>query len=366
MRNCSVLVSNQYGFRAGCSTSHAILDIVTSTYDNIDNNQYTEMVTLDITKAFDPVCHKRLLIKLDHYGIRVTVFKLIQSYLNNRLQYVFINNIESNRKSVVRGVPQGSVLGLLLFLIFINDQQNCLKSIPRLFADDTALLINASSINELEIKINQELSRVFQWMNKNCFTINPAESQAIIIPPLLSQVVSPNNINIKLNSSTIPISDTINYLGVLIDSKLLFCDHIHKICNKLSRAVGILCKLKNLFPSCILKKLYFTFFHSHLLYCLIIWSATYKTYLEPLKKLQNKALRVINNMQWSSNSDPLFKKNKILKLEDLIKLETSKLMFNLDRCKLPNSFTKYFKSVSQIHFRVTRLSDNNMLYLPRY
>ena len=92
----SVLVSNQYGFRENCSTSHAILDIVTSTYDNINNNQYTGMVTLDITKAFDTVCHKRLLIKLDHYGIRGTAFNLIQSYLNNRLQYVHVNNNESN------------------------------------------------------------------------------------------------------------------------------------------------------------------------------------------------------------------------------------------------------------------------------
>ena len=92
-------------------------------------------------------------------------------------------------------------------------------------------------------------------MNKNCLTINPSKSQAIIIPPLLSQVVSPSNINIKLNSSIIAISDSINYLGVLINSKLLFHDHIYKIRSKLSRAVGILCKLKNLFPSCILKKL---------------------------------------------------------------------------------------------------------------
>ena len=119
------------------------------------------MVTLDITKAFNTVCHERLLIKFDHYGIGGTSFKLMQSYLNNRLQYVYINNIESNRRSVIMGVPQGSVLGPLLFLIYINDLQNCLKIIPRFFADDTALLINASSIRELEIKINEELSRVF-------------------------------------------------------------------------------------------------------------------------------------------------------------------------------------------------------------
>ena len=107
-------------------------------------------------------------------------------------------------------------------------------------------------------------------MSKNCLTINPSKSQAIIKPPLLSQVVSPSNINVKLNSNAIAISDSINYLGILIDSKLLFYDHIHKVQNKLSRAVGILCKLKNLFSSCILKKLYFAFFHLHLLYCLTI------------------------------------------------------------------------------------------------
>ena len=152
----------------------------------------------------------------------------MQSYLNNRLQYVYINNIDSIRKSVIMGVLQGSVLSSLLFLIYINDLQNC-KNIPRLFSDDTALLINASSVHELEIKINKELSRVSQWMSKNCFTINPSKSQAIIILSLLSQVVLPTNIIIKLNSSTNAISDSINYLGILIDSKLLFCDHIHKV-----------------------------------------------------------------------------------------------------------------------------------------
>ena len=133
------------------------------------------MVTLDITKAFDTLCHKRLLIKFDHYGIRGTAFKLMQAYLNNRWQYVYMNNTESSRRSVTMGVPQGSVLGPLLFLIYIDNLQNCLKSISRLFADDTASSINASSIRELEIKINKELFRVSQWMSKNCLTIIPPD-----------------------------------------------------------------------------------------------------------------------------------------------------------------------------------------------
>ena len=135
------------------------------------------MLTLDITKAFDTVCHKRLLIKLDHYRIRGTAFNLIQSYLNNRLQYVYVNNNESNRKRVIMGVPQGSVLGPLLFLIYINDLQNCLKSIPRLFADDTALLINASNITELKIKINDELLEHGLWFVQWHHSCNSVKEQ---------------------------------------------------------------------------------------------------------------------------------------------------------------------------------------------
>ena len=116
------------------------------------------MFTFDFTKVFDTVRHKRLLIKLDHYRIRERAFKLMQSYLNNSLRYVCLNNIDSNRRNVLMGVPQGSVLGPLLFLIYTS----CIKSIPRLFADDTAMLINASSLRELEIKINKKLSRMSQ------------------------------------------------------------------------------------------------------------------------------------------------------------------------------------------------------------
>ena len=151
------------------------------------------------------------------------------------------------------GVPQGSVLGPLLFLIYNNDLQNCLKSIHRLFADDNTLLINASSIRELEIKINEELSRMSQWMSKNCKNYYLSLQVASYNNTLPSQVVSPTNINVKLNSSTIAISNSINYLGILIDSKLLFGDHVHKVQNKLFPVVNILYKLKNLFPSCILK-----------------------------------------------------------------------------------------------------------------
>ena len=228
----SVLIPSQYGFCPNRSSTHAILDIVSTTYDDINNKKYVGMVMLNLTKAFDTVCHKRLLLKLGYYGIRGTAYNLLKSYLSNRSQYVSIVKIYSNLRNVKMGVPQGSVLGPLLFLIYINDLQNCMISTPQLFADDTAVLIHANSLTELEIKINSELENVVVRTRKNNLTINPIKSQAMIVSPSLSK--SNFAITIKLNSSILQVSNNINYLGVIIDSKLLFKEHILKLKSKLS------------------------------------------------------------------------------------------------------------------------------------
>ena len=199
----TVLIPSQYGFCPNRSSTHAILDIVSTTYDNINNKKYTGMVMLDLTKAFDTVCHKRLLLKLGHYGIRGTAYNLLQSYLSNRSQYVSIVNINSSLRNVKMSVPQGSVLGPFLFLIYINDLQNCIISTPRLFADDTAVLIHANTLTKLEIKINRELENVVVWTRKINLTINPMKSKAMIVSPSLSKsnfaiTINPLNVNVPI------------------------------------------------------------------------------------------------------------------------------------------------------------------------
>ena len=194
-----------------------------------------------------------------------------------------MNNVNSECRTVIMGVPQGSVLGPVLFLIYTNDLQNLMESIPRLFADDTAILIKTNSTSELEIKLNEDLARVSIWTNKNRLTLDPIKSHALVISPLLNE--EHTTINIHLNACTIKYSECIKYLGILIDSKLNFRNHINVLQNKLLRAVGIMGKLRYTMLSNILKSLYFAFFHSHLLYWLIISSPTFKTYLDPLKKL---------------------------------------------------------------------------------
>ena len=143
-----------------------------------------------------------------------------------------------------------------------------MESTPRLFTDDIAILIDANSTSELEIKLNEDSARVSIWMNKNQLTLNPLKSHALVIPPLLNEEHA--TINISFNVCTIKNSECIKYLGILIDSKLNFRNHINVLQNKLLRAVGIMSKLHDSMPSNILKRLYFAFFHSHLLYCLII------------------------------------------------------------------------------------------------
>ena len=186
--------------------------------------------------------------------------------------------------------------------------QNSIESTPRLFADDTAILIDANSTSELEIKLNEDLARVSIWMNKNQLTLNPLKSHALVISPLLNE--KHTTINISLNACTIKNSECIKYLGILIDSKLNFRNHINVLqLDKLLRAVEIMSKLRHSMPSNILKRLYFAFFDSHLLYCLIMWSATGATlsYLDSLKKLQNRAIRIITNVDRFENGSLLYR-----------------------------------------------------------
>ena len=153
----SVLLPTQYGFRANHSTSHALTDVLTSLYDNINDEKYTALLLLDLKKAFDTVNHKTLLTKLEHYGIRGPTLDLFASFLTNRFHYVSLENHQSNLKKINYGVPQGSVLGPLLFNDYINDISTNVSCTPRLFADDTCLLVDDKNINDLQKKSRLKL-----------------------------------------------------------------------------------------------------------------------------------------------------------------------------------------------------------------
>ena len=182
IRTHSIIAPTQYGFRSGLSTMHAVTDVLTLVYDNIHEKKFSGLIFLDIQKAFDTVDHNILIAKLEHYGIRGIAKKLFESYLQNRQQFVALDD-ESKLYTTNWGVPQGSTLGPLLFLIYINDLINCTSVTPRLFADDTCLCFNSPNRENLQEIINSDLKIVSDWITANKLRINAQKSSALIISP---------------------------------------------------------------------------------------------------------------------------------------------------------------------------------------
>ena len=158
----NTIVTTQYGFRHNRSTFHPILHLIISCFDNINNKKYSTLLFLDIKKAFDSVSHKKLIKKLEHHGIRGVANDLIKSYLEKRKQFFSIADFNSSDLIIEYGVPQGSISGPLLFLIYIGNLPSCLQSLPRFFADDTALLITGKTLKDIQFQANLELSSVVQ------------------------------------------------------------------------------------------------------------------------------------------------------------------------------------------------------------
>ena len=176
----------QYGFRKNHSTHHAVLDIVNTIQSNMDNKLFTCAVLIDLAKAFDTVDHSILLKKLYIYGIRGCLYDWFQSYLSGRSQTTNINNHISDKQNIKRGVPQGSVLGPLLFLLYINDICNSSKVLKfHLFADDTNILYSNKDLASLESVMNTELAKLQDWFSANKLTINIKNQTSLFFTPLV-------------------------------------------------------------------------------------------------------------------------------------------------------------------------------------
>ena len=271
----------------------------------------------------------------------------MNSYLQ-RKQYVLLDGVESKMQCNTYGTPQGSTVGPLLFLIYFNVICNATQSLPRLFADNACFTRNHSNLVSLNNELNVDLAEVVKWCNVNKLTINPNKCHCMVIPPKSKDTTS--NLTIEINNSIIHSSKTVKYRGVIIASKLFFVLLINYIESKLTRANGIISRLKSTLSKDALLKLYYALFQPHLLYGLTIWGTTYPTYLKPLKILQNRTLRNIGGSATYENPNAYYIKLDILKLQDLYYVETAKIVYN-DIHKpliLPISFLNYFVEAHKI------------------
>ena len=335
-----ILSKHQFGFRKSFSTEFAILDIYEKLLCNLDKNVNSCAFFLDLAKAFDSVDHSILLRKLSRYGIDGAFFNFFKSYLENRSQFVKLDNVKSSILSIKYGVPQGSILGPLLFLIFINDLPNATNFFIKLFADDTFLCAQNADFQSLETEVNIEIHKVFQWLISNKLTLNIAKSKFMIISNSKSK---PERFQISLNDSQLEECDKYKYLGVIIDKNLSWKPHVEYISGKISKACGALAKLRHCIGTNVLVEIYHALIHSYVRYGILTWGAATETTLKPLQTLLNKALRIITFAPFGRvDVEPLYKELFILDVGDTFILETCKFMYRFKKNLLPTDIAIYF------------------------
>lgn len=353
----------QFGFRSRHSTNHALIDITENIRQALDDNKAVCGIFLDFQKAFDTVNHEILIRKLNHYGIRGIANNWFSSYLSNRSQYVSISGFESDRKPINHGVPQGSVLGPILFLLYINDLNEAIKySKVYHFADDTNLLNVCENPKKLQKQINIDLKLLYKWILANKISLNCSKTEFIIFHKPGQNIDF--EYKIKMNGHKLIPSEYIKYLGVFLDCTLNGRYHCEKLAMKLRRANGMLSKIRHFVPKEELKSIYHAIFSSHMSYGMQIWAQSDSSHLENISKLQNRAMRIINFKEFDADCNPLYKDMKILKLMDFIALQNCLFVHDFFDNRLPACFDNYFKRIRDIHSYPTLNSELGCLSIP--
>ena len=312
----SILSPRQFGFREGMSTCDAILCYTDYIYKCLNAKHHSLSVFVDLKKAFDTVDHHVLLLKLEHYGIRGLPLLWLSSYLKDRKQSVKIGGSVSPFLETNIAVPQGSILGPILFLFFINDLPNASAMSTILFADDTTLSCSNHSYEVLVNETNSELAGIVDWMKCNKLTINVDKTYCILFSNRRASL-SNDDAPLVLDGHALEIVQSGKFLGVTLDNRLSFNLHIDLICNKLSKIVGIFYKLHNLVPVMVLTKLYYSMVYPYLIYCNMAWGGAPKRHIDRLFALQKKIIRLVAGSGYLDHTSPLFYRLRILKLYDI-------------------------------------------------
>ena len=337
-----ILSELQFGFQKNKSTEHAISSIVSNITDAHTKKQSSYCIFLDFAKAFDTVNHDILIEKLKHYGVTGSTLDLFKSYLTNRSQVVEVNGKLSDKGIIKHGVPQGSILGPLLFLLYINDISHSSEILKFfLFADDTTVFYSADpSDNNTEATINRELEKVSSWLSANKLSLNVKKSNFLHFHHGKKEK---KKINIEINKIPVEEKQMTKYLGTFIDNKLTWKPHIQHIKAKLARGIGMISKIRYYLDETCLLKMYHSFVQSHISYNLLNWSCTHKSFLKPIETKMKKAIRTISfSKSKYEHTDPLFKKHAILPFFDLVNFKKASLLWQVTHGYAPATVSKLF------------------------
>ena len=358
-----LLYEHQYGFQRGLSTEHNLLHVVNNISSALNDGNYCIGIFLDLLKAFDFCSHDILLKKLTKFGVFSKELDWFNSYLTNRTQKVDIMGALSREAVINISVLQGTTLGPILFLCYINDIYNAtsLATYMYLFADDTTCLAHGKNLTDLVNYVNTELQKLSNWFDANKMAINISKTKFIIFCTRGKQI--DNNVaNIFINTNEIGSNDPLKIyelqrvysnhdnienrdyklLGVYFDEYLSFDKHVNTICAKLSGANYCIRRASNQLSIKSLKCLYYALFHPHILYCLNIYSCTSDKNLKRIEILQKKCIRIINKAKTNTHTENLFKISSILPFKKLITQAKLHFMHSICYAYAPSSFNGIF------------------------